>query len=804
MHYPLNDGWRFAEEWSADLSDPRAVLGAGTPGLEDVRLPHTVRELPVDSFSERAYECLTGYVRVLSVPAQWQGKSVRITFEGLAHHATFFVNGAEVGQHKCGYTAVTIDLTAHLAFGSQNTIAVRLDSRSTLDQPPFGGAVDYMTFGGIYRGVHVAVTEVQHLSEVAIAADGDGRLAARVEVAGAGGEELELIATLRDAEGDVLAQVRLPVAGAVTDLALTAPEVTRWHPASPALYDLVVSLVRSEEVIDEARERVGFRTIEFGADGLRINGERVELVGLNRHQSWPYLGYAVPARAQRLDADILRNELGCTVVRTSHYPQSHDFISRCDELGLLVITEIPGWQYLGGEAWKRQAVQNTEDMVRQWRNHPSIIAWGVRVNESPDDDELYAATNAAARRLDPTRPTTGVRNSRQSSFLEDVYAYNDFVHTGTNPGCEPPAAVTPDTTRPYLISEHTGHVFPTKTFDSEGHRIDHAMRHARVVSDAVATRGIAGVLGWAMFDYNTQRDFGSGDRVCHHGVLDMFRNPKIAAALYRSQGSPEQVGVVLEPASAMEFGDRPAGSARDVTVFTNADEVHLYRDDDLVKVFTPSLDYPGLAHPPVVIDDLIGDRIARHEDLSPAVAETVKRVLLDVARFGVESLPEPSAVALERLLASGEFTIQQGMALFDRYLGSWGGRASRWRFDGLIDGTVVARVVRAPAERVSLRVSTDTTTLRDGDTWDIATIRVQLVDEHGNLQRYARRSVQFQVAGAASLVGPSHLALAGGAAGAYVRTIGRAGEAALTVSADGAAPVTIEFSITREPAPSWR
>ena len=123
-------------------------------------------------------------------------------------------------------------------------------------------------------------------------------------------------------------------------------------------------------------------------------------------------------------------------VRTSHYPQSHAFIEECDRRGILVFTEIPGWQYVSSsQHWRDICIQNVEEMVRQYRNHPSIFMWGVRVNESQDDDALYTKTNALAHSLDPTRPTSGVRYLEKSSLLEDIYSYNDFSHNGTNPGC---------------------------------------------------------------------------------------------------------------------------------------------------------------------------------------------------------------------------------------------------------------------------------------------------------------------------------------------------------------------------------
>ena len=163
---------------------------------------------------------------------------------------------------------------------------------------------------------------------------------------------------------------------------------------------------------------------------MDLNNEKVKLRGINRHQSYAYTGYAMPESMQRLDADIIKNELGMNAVRTSHYPQSKHFLDRCDELGLLVFTEIPGWQHIGDEEWKKVLCQDTEEMVLQNRNHPSVILWGVRVNESCDDDELYTMTNNIAHELDKTRFTAGVRNFKKSNLLEDVYTYNDFLYDG--------------------------------------------------------------------------------------------------------------------------------------------------------------------------------------------------------------------------------------------------------------------------------------------------------------------------------------------------------------------------------------
>lgn len=141
----------------------------------------------------------------------------------------------------------------------------------------------------------------------------------------------------------------------------------------------------------------------------------MKLIGLNRHQSWPYAGYAMPRRIQRKDARILKEELGCNMVRTSHYPQSRHFLDACDELGLLVMEEIPGWQHIGDEAWKERSLKELEDMIIRDYNRPSIVLWGVRINESQDDHNFYERTNALAHSMDSGRQTGGTRISSAAS-----------------------------------------------------------------------------------------------------------------------------------------------------------------------------------------------------------------------------------------------------------------------------------------------------------------------------------------------------------------------------------------------------
>ena len=595
QHIDLNRDWEFTESF-ADFSHPVTVS-----------LPHTCRETPYDYFDESVYQMICGYRKRLAIPAEWEGKRVFLWIGAAGHSAEVYAGGVKLGEHHCGYTAFCTELTGALRFGGETELTVRVDSRESQNIPPFGHIIDYMTYGGLYREVWLEVVEQTYIEDVFVRPAGDGTLQSTVTLSGKPREGLTLRQRVEETS------VSTPVSGRETEFSFLVPNAKRWDIDAPNLYTLVTELWEGDTLLDQLETRFGFRDIAFRADGFYLNGRKVKLRGLNRHQSWPYVGYAMPRSMQRLDADILKNELGCNAVRTSHYPQSPHFIERCDELGLLVFTEIPGWQHLGNETWQEQAVRNTEDMVRQYRNHPSIILWGVRINESQDDDALYTRTNAAAHALDPTRPTGGVRYLMQSSFLEDVYTFNDFIHDGKERGCHEKREVTPDMTRAFLVSEYNGHMFPTKAFDTESRRLEHALRHANVLDAVAAQEDIAGSFGWCMFDYNTHRDFGSGDRVCYHGVLDMYRNPKPAAAVYASQ---QEARPVLTVSSSFDIGEHNACVRDRVFLFTNCDVVKVYQNGAYLRTYTRgNSPYSHMVNPPIEAVNFAGETAERAASL---------------------------------------------------------------------------------------------------------------------------------------------------------------------------------------------
>ena len=779
----LNNDWEFVYTWSDGF-------GRGEGTGEAVRLPHTVKELPLHYADRSDYETVSGYRRRFLLPKEAEGKRVFLQFDGAAHIATVYVNGKELATHRCGYTAFRVEITDTARWGEENLLAVKLDSTENPAIPPFGFVIDYLTYGGLYRDVWLDIRSKKLISDLFVYTPDLTTAHISCEA------ELEAADALRF---EVYAPDGSLAASAVTkpgrkEIALTVPKAKPWDLETPNLYRCRAILVENGEDGDVSETTFGFRTAVFKVDGFYLNGKKLFLRGLNRHQVFPYVGYAVPEKLQAEDARILKQELGCNITRTSHYPQSHYFVDACDREGLLVFTEIPGWQHVGDEAWQDQAVENVREMVTQYRNHPSVILWGVRINESLDNDAFYTRTNALAHALDPSRQTSGVRNITKSSLLEDVYAFNDFLHTGDNPGVQPKKDVTPDMSKPLFISECNGHMYPTKPYDPWARRQEHAMRHARVMEDAMADGEHAGMLGWCMFDYATHKDFGSGDRICYHGVLDAFRNPKLAAAFYASQGEGRPV---LEVGSSMDIGDYPGGQLGIPYAFTNAQGVALYKNGEFVCKFTPK-GWKGLKHGPIPIDDTVGVLLETKEGFPKEKADAIRECLVSAGRHGLGGMPLKDKMKLAWCMLRFKLRYQDGYELYGKYVGNWGGTATIWRFDAIRDGKVVASVTKGPSAKLHLQVDVSHTALTEGSVYDMAAVRIQILDEFGNLAPYAQLPVTLTLQGDAELVGPNIITLEGGSGGAYVRTIGRAGSAFLTVSTPRCAPVSTVFTIEEE------
>lgn len=784
----LNFDWEFCPKF-----DKTMISGDKNEYIfERVNIPHTSVEIPYNNFDENIYQIDCCYRKKFYISKDMINRYAWLHFDGVMAYAKIFVNGEFVGEHKGGYTPFKLDITKALKYGQENLLVIYVDSHEREEIPPFGFVVDYLTYGGIYREVRIA-----YVNEIAIA---NCHIKTKNVLEDKKLLDLELYIENYKTKTDTLEIAftilyknsicheftkTVELKGEYSEkynIVKSVENVDLWDINNPNLYHLNIRVSHEEKILDEKTIRFGFREIAYENDGLYLNGEKIKLRGLNRHQSFPYVGYAMPKSAQYKDAEILKYSLGVNTVRLSHYPQSNHFMDRCDEVGLLVFDEIPGWQNIGdSEEWRNLAKENVREMIMKDWNHPSVFIWGVRINESKDCEELYLETNAIAHALDETRPTGGVRYLEGSQLLEDVYTFNDFSHTGMNKGLKDRKKVTKKEV-PYLVTEHNGHMFPTKKYDSEPHRIDQAKRHLNVLEAMYKNNDISGAIGWCMFDYNTHEDFGSGDKICYHGVMDMFRIEKYAAYVYSSMQDQEPVMYV---ANSMDIGDFPAGIVGDTYIFTNCDYVNVYKNDLFIGKFYPAKElYPSVPHPPVIVDNYIGNQIHDNEPFNDRDANFIKNSFIKISKLGEAGITLVDKAKMGLILVKYKLSFSDVYQLYGKYMSNWGDSATTYKFEGYINEKCVLTVNKSQLGDVHMKVSPDTNILVEAETYDVTRIVVNIEDNNSKPLFYSNESVFLSVEGPIEIIGPKHIPLIGGSSAFWVKSTGLAGHAKVIIASE--------------------
>jgi beta-galactosidase len=610
--YAFNQDWLFGGPYVSGAEAP----GYSESGFANVTLPHTVTPLSWGDWDHSEWEQVWIYRKHINRSAVADGR-VFVDFQGVMTSATVYLGGVQIASHQGGYLPWSVELTSHLAAGD-NVLAVVVDGR-WLDVPPEGNAngapsVDYLQPGGIYRDAELRVVPQVFISDVfakptnVLGANPGVDVQFTIDVGSVPIEPVVLSAAVLDGTnrlGELTTTESIKAIGeAVTTLSITGLSgVSLWSPQAPALYQVEATII-ADGVPHTFTVTIGFRQATFQTDGFYLNGQRLEIFGLNRHQLFPYTGMAAPERLQRRDAELLRNELNCNMVRCSHYPQSPYFLDACDELGLMVWEEPPGWQYVGDGAFQAIVLQNVQDMVIRDRNRPSVIVWATRLNETANYASLYAKTRQLAYALDGTRQTSGAMDTQSTTgWAEDVFAYDDYESSDGNAILKPPVPGVP-----YLIAEAVGALDGAPLYrwiDTEATLAIQCQMHAQVHDIAQSNPAYAGLLGWAGIDYAS---LSGGDRIWHNikwpGVLDTFRVPKPGAAFYRSQVAPALTPVIL-PVFFWDFGSSsPAsGPGAGTMIATNCDRLEIYVGGQHFATGTPdSQDYASLASPPVIVD----------------------------------------------------------------------------------------------------------------------------------------------------------------------------------------------------------
>jgi beta-galactosidase len=767
--YEFNQDWLFGGVYATGAEAP----GHSESGFSAVTLPHTVTPLSWGDWDVSTWQQVWIYRKHLTGPVN-TGTRVFVDFQGVMTSAAVFLGGTQIAQHRGGYLPFSVELTQHLVAGN-NVLAVVVDAR-WLDVPPDGAstgapAVDYLEPGGIYRDVALRIVPAVHVSDVfakptnvltatpgadvQLTIDAPSGATGPVAVSAAvldGGQVIGTASEIVSLDSSGTTTVTVSIGG--------MSGITLWSPDTPKLYQVTGTLV-ANGVSHSLGVTIGFREATFATDGFHLNGQRLQIFGLNRHQLFPYTGMAASARLQRRDAEILRTELNCNMVRCSHYPQSPDFLDACDELGLMVWEEPPGWQYIGDAAFQDIVLQNVQDMVIRDRNRPSVIVWATRLNETANNTSLYAQTRALAGSLDGTRQTSGAMTTQSTTgWAQDVFAYDDYHQTNSNTDA---TLLAPISGVPYLVTESVGALDGAPLYrwvDTEATLALQAKMHAQVHNLAGANAAYSGLLGWAGIDYAS---LNGGNRIWHNlkwaGVLDTFRIPKPGATFYRSQVDPAVEAVIL-PAFFWDFGSGSpaAGPGAGSMIATNCDRLEIYFDGVHQVTGTPdTTDYASLAHPPVIVD-----------------------------------------------------------------LTFTGTAPTEVRIDGFIGADLVASVqMSADSTRDRLALTVEDASIV-GDGSDMTRFTFRALDAYGNQRPYPTGDVALTLAGPATLIAQNPFAFSeyGGVGGGFIRSVASTagtvtvtathptlGTASGTVTvtpqparAPGGAPAAVTASVTLPPA----
>ena len=766
MEQAINFNWHFIKGFSP------AYQSKIPPQTLPINLPHNMVDFPFNNFSDIHHQVVGTYFKHLHIPDYDPELSYFIQFNGVMVTATVYVNGKEVGKYSHGYLPFEVDITNYVT-QENNLLVVKVDGRENNEIPPWGNVVDYLSFSGIYRGVKVFSRQALDILSARVDGTLNGEVIVRPTFCNDNAAIFTAIYQVYDEDNKLLIEKNLP--------RFTVPQFQLWTLENPHLYRLNIILTSIDnKVRAEKSFTLAFRSVEAKPKGLYLNNQYVKLVGLNRHETYPYIGGAATKSLQEDDVKILKN-LGVNYVRCSHYPPSEDFLDACDRYGILVMDEIPGWQHIGDKKWQAVHLDNIKRMITRDYNHPSIFSWSIRINESADNHDLYEKGQKLAKKLDPYRPTTGVRNFKNSELLEDMYSYNDFSHHGPNKGLLRKNQVT-KTEKPYMVTECNGHMFPTKVYDGPEKQIAFVKRHLSVLDSAYQYQDIIGISPWCMHDYYTHQQFGSGDHICYHGILDSYRNPKLVSYAYQALLSDE---VVMMPTFSVNNGDIPEAKLMPFYVLSNVAYIELSRGHDLIKKFTPRHDlFPHLKNPPFVIDYFIRENfLAKFKTVGKTARTYFGKILNYAALHGLNNIRLHHRLFLGYMMLRYHINYQDLVEIWGENVTSWGSDNGVLTLKGYNEhGELLATRTLGPSLHYHYDVKVSSNKLINQETYDTTKIVITSLDSNLMRNPYDASPVSITSNGLVTVLGPALQSLHGGALTIYVASLLGKGKGSVNVT----------------------
>ena len=647
----FNGGWRF---FRGDISgDAAKDYSYDDYSWQPVHLPHAPVISPLHvEWPWPGNEGISWYRKHFTIGDCYQGKKIFIEFEGADQVADVWINGVYLTTHYGSHLPFTVDITDYVSFGTtENVIAVKADDKEDSDIPAYDL---WISSGGLYRDVEMHITDKLHVTNAVdanIVAGGGifvtypsvNDVQAQVQVKThvkneyATSKNCTVKTYIVDANNITVAQMTgdysITAAGNYTftqSATVTSPRL--WHPNHPYLYTVHTEVYDNNSPVDTYQTKIGIRSISFSkAEGFKINGQALRFRGTNRVHDYPYLGWAMGNIGQRRDAEKLK-EAGFEFVRTSHCPPDPAFMEACDELGIMIMDEIPGFQFFGNSTFQNRSYQNMRDMIRRDRNHPCVIAWELSLNETwweGGEWDNYSSTAVSIGHAEYPG------NQRYIAGWKDDTTYDIFIATPTA------GARTYSGTRPLIIDEYGHWEYGGNSSTSDVDRSDGEAAMLQQIANHQdghnLNRGMSNMCGDSLW---VGIDFGAWPS----GVYDFLRLPKFSAYFFQSQRDPNldlsYLGIDSGPMVHIA-NYWTASSPTTVKVFSNCGQVKLYKNSVLQATQYPDTG-TNLQHPPFTFtgltftsgelkaEGLIGDEVvATHIVRTPGSA-TALSVAFDV------------------------------------------------------------------------------------------------------------------------------------------------------------------------------
>lgn len=607
----INQDWNFRFSHQVDKNSSRRV-----------DLPHTWNAQDALSGKPDYKRGIGNYDKKLFIRSEWKGKRLFLRFEGANCVSNVFINGKQIGEHRGGYGAFIFEITDKVNYGKDNTVLVRVNNGEQLDVMPLVG--DFNFYGGIYRDVHLLVTEDICISPLDYASPGvylfqqhvgekQAAVLARINLSNGTEHPRQATLRLQVKEGDKVvyqADKKVTVAPHTSvqpeEMSFTLLNPRLWNGREdPFMYQTVITLVKDGKEIDKVEQPLGLRYYATDADrGFFLNGKHLPLHGVCRHQEWAEVGNALRPMHHEEDTRLML-EMGVNAIRLAHYPQATYMYDLMDRNGIVTWAEIPfvgpgGYAdkgFVDQPSFRENGKEQLKEMIRQHFNHPSICFWGLfnELKENGDNPlEYIKELNVLAHQEDPTRPTTSASNQGGAiNFITDNIAWNRYDGW---------YGATPATLASWLDKTHQAHpeikiaiseygagasiyhqqdslvqTSPGSWWHPENWQTEYHIQNWKIISERPY---VWGSFVWNMFDFGAaHRTEGDRPGINDKGLVTHDRKvKKDAFYFYKANWNPEPMVYIA--------GRRSVNRVKPVTevqIFSNCAEVTLKVNGQIIK-----------------------------------------------------------------------------------------------------------------------------------------------------------------------------------------------------------------------------